>query len=357
MPRAYGTDTLVEGAAGQFHLVCTTSKGWMARRERTPTTRSLPGTAVSWDGDWFEVLAAETLGRNAIRYTLAAWPDSEAIRHPSGYGEAFEAARGARAVEIRTDEARRRLLTLLAPLTGLLPCEVQERLTDRYGIPSLLPTYLSLIAPTLYGVACLHWWVRFMADGTPPPVSSVMLLAGSYALSESIIRLRITMSVNRPVGSAPGIIGHSLFDLWRRWRRGPDSEAELRARSQAMRGPGPDAARLLADRYKMLEPMLALLPEEDQRALQASFGFDPQLWGRRTATLLLTLCVLGAASDIAAITLGGRGIGSLASLVVAAILGIEQVLRLAALRSGPAGSMLGALVRPFAKPLLAPAAP
>jgi len=65
-------------------------------------------------------------------------------------------------------------------------------------------------------------------------------------------------------------------------------------------------------------------------------------------SVLLLLACAGAISSFASLP----RFSALVSLVVAAGIGIEQVVRLSAFRRGPAGSILGALVRPFARKLL-----
>ena len=103
----------------------------------------------------------------------------------------------------------------------------------------------------------------------------------------------------------------------------------------------------------MLEPLLALLPPADQETLERHFAFDPQRWGRRTSLFILLFAGANVLISIAAFRSGTDVFLDFAALVLGGFLIVEQILRRRALAEGkPAGSVLGALVRPLARPLL-----
>jgi hypothetical protein len=103
----------------------------------------------------------------------------------------------------------------------------------------------------------------------------------------------------------------------------------------------------------MLEPFLSLLSPEEQGRLEERFGFDPIRWGKITAALILLVCganVFTAAVNAAASRAGGA---DAAWLLLGTPLTLEQIARWRRLRElRPAGSVLGALVRPLARRLL-----
>lgn len=103
----------------------------------------------------------------------------------------------------------------------------------------------------------------------------------------------------------------------------------------------------------MLEPLLALLTPAEQNDLELRFGMETLRWGKITAILLL---VVGGANLVASLALfvaGAGGFGDLVWLVAGAGLSIEQIARLREIARGrPAGSVLGALVRPLVGKLL-----
>ncbi len=114
-----------------------------------------------------------------------------------------------------------------------------------------------------------------------------------------------------------------------------------------------DAERDALDRFRMLEPMLSLLSSGEQERIVGSFPFDAVRWGKITAWILLAVGGSNALVSLLDLAVGRFDAASALWLVVGGLLAIEQILRLRRLRAGvPAGSVLGALVRPLARPLL-----
>jgi len=341
-PRAYGEDRLELADESERVLLCPVAKAWTARRERTLTAAEHPGTAVSWGDAIFEVAAAEPLGGGAIRYRLVPWRDEHAIRRMEHYDAANEAARAAERGDLRGRAGARGLSIALAPIAGLLPGRVQERMEHEVGAPAVAMTVASAMPLLLLGVwgfveravggrlaggPELPWWLL--------PSIPVAL----YLVVESALRLASAVAMGRPMGSLPVVLA---WEAWGAIRGEPAARPATRLPEESD-----------ADRYRMVEPFLALLTPDEQSRLEERFGFDPIRWGRITAALILLVC---GSNVFAAAVNAATGRGSLADaawLVAGTLLSIEQIARWRRLRDRrPAGSVLGVLVRPLARRLL-----
>src|SRR6185436_7440513 len=129
---SYGSDRVrVDGE--RIVLSSRLPKGWTARVARTLTSAEFPGTAVLWDEQYFEVVAAQSLP-HGVRYTLEPWPDPHAMRVTARYDEASEAALAAEWRAAIAREKKRKTAGALALLAGHLPAIVQERLGAELGV-------------------------------------------------------------------------------------------------------------------------------------------------------------------------------------------------------------------------------
>ncbi|MEP6995818.1 MAG: hypothetical protein ABI968_14945 [Acidobacteriota bacterium] len=351
--RAFGADRLDAGAGGEIWLVCPVPKSWAPRQDKTLTRAEYPGTAVSWQGGVFEVLRAEPLTDGSIRYRLAAWEEGHAIRRMEQYDDASQAARETESGDRRDRVRHRRLSILLAPLAGLLPGAKQKDMESEFGAPALAMTISSALPLFVIGFLGLF---RNLIGGLGGGLGLPGYLAppfpvALYLFGESALRLASAFAMGEPMGSLPVVIA---YEAWKEARApGPEPHADPSAAAQS-RG---DLAleRSLHDRYTMLEPLLSLLPPSDQRVLNARFGFDPIRWGRLTMGVLI---LVGGANALIALMNFGVGAGGFIDgfwLLAGGFLCVEQLRRRKLLKAGqPAASVLGALVRPLAKPLLAP---
>ena len=331
--------------------MCPIPKSWTARVPRTLTSAEHPGTAVEWDGVLYEVTEAEPQADGGMRYGLAPWEDRHAVRRAERYDAVTEEIRAGERRDRSRDVARRRLSILFAPVLGLLPGETQKRMERDFGAPALGMTIASALPLLVIGflgvfealaglagaAATLPFWLA------PPAPLAV------YLFVESALRLASAVAAGEPMGTLAAELVAALT---------PRAGGKALAGKPAGAGKTPPAEPDLDEErdrelFGVLEPVLALLPRADQEALVRRFGFDALRRGRATAAVLLALAVLNTVVSVSAF--GSResvAAGILWSLP-AAYLAVEQIRRWRAFAEGrPAGSVLGAIVRPFARPLL-----
>jgi hypothetical protein len=348
-PRAWGSDRAEAAPDGTLLLECEVGKAWLARVAGSQTRSEHPGTAVEWDGELYEVLAVEALAGKAVRYRLAAWEPRHAIRRIERYDEANEAARHAASAELSTDREKRRLAILLSPIVGHLPGAVQKKMEHDFGAPAVMMTIVSTLPFLILSVVGLIAFMVNGLSGTQALRAGIFAnpLVGGYFFVESALRIYSAFLQREPMGS---LLGHFAYVTWTLARGRPAAPAAAPAATPTA---APLAGRALQDRYMMLEPFLALLAPADQGALERSFGFDPRRWGRTTSLLILLVAGLSVLISLFAFLSRTGGFPDLAVFVVGGFLVVEQIGRRRALADGkPAGSILGAFVRPLALPLL-----
>jgi hypothetical protein len=346
---AFGEDRVERGPGEEAALLCPVSKpSWTPRREKTLTTAAYPGTAVEWNGQIFEVRRAQPLPEGGMRYVLAPWDEGHAIRRLERYDAESERGRSDTRNDLASRVRRRRASILLAPLAGFLPGNVQKEMESEFGAPAIAMTIASALPLAVIGFLGLLDRLLGMFGGPGAGLGFPVWLAPPYFIAlylfgESALRLGSAIAMEEPMGSFPVVV---CYAAWREAREprlpppGADVSAERRGR---------DAS----DRFRMLEPLLALLSAAEQETLTRRFGFEPVRWGRITAAILLVLSgtnFLVAIMNLSAGTL--RFADGLWLLAGGALTG-EQIRRLRLLAAKrPAGSLLAFLVRPLAKPLL-----
>ena len=92
MPRPLGRDRLEPTSDETIALLSLHPKPWAGREEVSPRAPVLPGTAVRWDGELFEVLSVEPRPGGGWRHVLAPWDDRFLVRTLVEYGDAGAAA-------------------------------------------------------------------------------------------------------------------------------------------------------------------------------------------------------------------------------------------------------------------------
>src|SRR5712692_180778 len=344
--KSFGHDTVLPQKDGSFLLDCPMPKGWIGRKTGTQTSAEHPGTAVRWEEQIFEVVEAAPGERGGIRYRLAPWEGRHAIRVVAAYDGAAEEARGLEQTERLTGIWKRRASILLAPLAGLLPGPVQLRMEGDFGAPARWMTFFSAFPLFVIGVLrILDARLAMMGAGALlPPWLALPIFVAVYFALESAVRFWSLIFAGEPMGSLPGVVAYEA------WRLAGGASAPISAR------PAPPKWDP-SDTYKMLEPFLALLSPEEQEWIEGRHSFDPLRWGRRSAILVGILAITNVVISLGMLAQGHDDFWDFAWLLVGGYLCVEQVIRLRRIGQGhPAGSALGALVRPLARNLLGPAA-
>jgi len=335
---SYGGDR-VRVVGDTILLSCRTPKGWTGRVERSLNQTEFPGTAVLWDDAMYEVIKVEPIPAG-VRYVLRAWKDSHAIRVSQRYDAESEAHRATEHRDTIVREQKRKSVNLFALVTGHLPAIVQERLASETGVLAARLTFLSLFSQWAAIFACVSVIVIRVMRQEQAPNWAIILTA--YLVIEAGFRFLINWTQTRPVGSTAGVIVYILYWLLT-GARAPTSPFAA-PKGHAIVIPETPHDHKLADSMTMREPIATLLPVLDQQRLAERHGYDYRRSAYGMATIILIGSLLGIATSI-------RG-GAIASLVTATILAVEQVVRLIALRNGPAPSVIGWIVRPFMRDLL-----
>lgn len=211
MPEAHGVDRVRPLADGRWMLTTPSSKGWQAR-SLAVGTRAHPGTAVLWDGECYEVIAAESRGET-VQYVLAEWDGRQAIRRAERYDAESEAGRAVAMRDAAADARTRRTLVMLMFFTGQLPNPVQEEWELRYAFPAARATMSSAVPIGVLGALfTIMLIVMMFGAGFGIPVGfTKWAVIGPYLLLVSGIR--ITSAVDgRPMGTPAGTI------FWLLWR-------------------------------------------------------------------------------------------------------------------------------------------
>jgi hypothetical protein len=346
--RAHGRDRVRE-SGGRILLLSAISKGWTARVPKTLTTSEHPGTAVIWEDQYFEVIEAALQQSGGVRYVLAPWRDEHTIRTFERYDGESEAQR----IADYRRAARQRKASVVSRLFGVvlghLPEPVQARLQDDVGVVPSRMTILSCVPPMIWVGYSIWAAVDAKIKGTAPPFPPLVWVFIQFELLESLVRFFVAMSQGRGMGSAIGTLAYIIY-----WGLSPKREKLVspfggRGYSTASAMPVPeDVAR--ADALEMKSPMLTLLTADEQQQLAERYGFDYRRHAYGTAWIILVFAILGAVTSILKMPDGG-GVLTLLSIFVAGGVALEQILRLRTFPRGPAGSVLGALVRPFVKSL------
>ena len=356
--RPYGADRVEPSPEGGVWLICREPTGWHPRRGRAHTAGEFPGTAVRWETDVFEVVEALAGADGTHRYRLEPWPDRHAIRGIQEYDATSRERRSRERAGYRESIAKRRLAILFAPILGHLPGPVQARMESEFGAPafgmtvaSALPLFALGFVSWLYGMA-LAYGAGLFAGGSGAPdggasapslPSLLPLPLALYLVIENGLRLGLAFVRAEPIGSLPGALVYAIVHAFR----------GQRPLARPFSGLPATPEQALRDRYRMLEAVLGLLAPAEQEGLAQRFGFEPLRWGRWTAILLLVVGGANVLSSLIALAAGAGGVADLLWLFAGAALSVEQVGRLRRIARGkPAGSILGAFVRPMAETLI-----
>ncbi len=351
MRSPYGSDR-ARAVGDKLILHSRISKGWTPRTPKTLTNSEHPGTTVLWDDEYFEVLSAELMQEGGVRYVLVPWREEHTIRKFEPYDEESEARIAADYTRAKKQQRLSVLTRISGIVLGHLPAPVQNHLGNELGISPMRMTLVSCIPPlVLFGV-CAYLKGGAMIDEKVSPIPVWLWCVTVFLVLESGIRFFVAMSQNRPMGSLPGTIVYALFRALAGSRAGhlPKATEESGDGVFFMVPPPDDVA--LRDSLTMRAPMLTLLPAGEQARVARHFGYNYREHAFGITWVLLGFALVGVGSSWVKVQ-NGRGSTAVISLIVAVALAIEQLYRLVALRHGPAGSVLGVLVRPFLRDLLA----
>jgi hypothetical protein len=184
--------------------------GWQARAAGGVTQAVFPGTAILFEGKYYEVSRIERRPGAVPRYLyyLSPWEETFPIRTQFAYTpqECLRLAADVRRAQ--QDSKTLLVLHLLTPFVGMLPRSDQLRIANRYGLNPLRTTGVSAVCFLGLGILLVLLTVVLMSDplaleGVPllgrlsPLLSSVLGLAW---VVESILRLQSIKS-DEPMGS------------------------------------------------------------------------------------------------------------------------------------------------------------
>lgn len=345
----YGSDR-VRAAGGKVILHSPLAKGWRARVAKTNTSAEFPGTAVLWDDHYFEVLEATPLDSGAVRYVLAPWPDQHTIRTFEPYDAASEERRREDFERARRQRRASGSSRLAGILLGHLPEPVQNHLRDELGVVPSRMTLLSCVIPVAFVGACVWRRAGAAIAQQASPVPQWLWFVCAYLLVESAIRFYTAMSQSRAMGSLlGGILYLAFWSLRRNRAKLPSPFASRGENYKTIIIPPPDDVAL-RDSIEMRAPLLTLLTPAEQRELAQRYGFDYRRHAAVFAWTILVVAVAGVVTSYMKVSTAAT-LSALLSMFCAAAVAIEQVARLLAFKRGPAGSIFGALVRPFVRDL------
>lgn len=347
---AHGSDR-VRLVGGRALLFSALPKGWTPRTAKTLTHSEHPGTAVLWDGEYYEVIAADAMASGGVRYVLEPWRDEHVMRTVAEYDDASEA----RLLEDHQRAERQRRGSVLARIGGVvfgqLPAAVQARLASDLGVSPAAMTIVSCIPPLVLFGACAWVSVGATLRMQTSPVPPWLWIVSGFLVLEAAIRFQVAMSQNRGMGTSLGVALYIAY-----WSLSP-KRAQLVSPFEEPRGEGvfmipPPDDVALRDSLESRGPFLTFLTPAEQRKLVARYGFEYRRHAVPITWAFLVCALLGVISMGSKLSGGGGTFTTVTSFVLAAVVAAEQIVRLVRIRRGPAGSIFAVLVRPFARDLL-----
>lgn len=337
--RAYGHDRCRE-VRGRWILHSRIPKAWTPRTPATLTHAEFPGTAVLWDDEYFEVVDATPLAHGGVRYVLLPWREDHTIRTFEAYDGDSERRRMADHELAQRQRKASATARWSGVVLGHLPAVVQEELQNRLGVNPSRMTLSSAVPPiALFGICVFLGAGALLGQNTMRiPIYVVLPLAAMAA--ESIIRMTIALSTTRGIGSVAGWIAY--LGWWLATGRRGISPIAGRGESVAFTPP----ARTVdaRDKYELMEPLLTLLPAAEQQQFARRWGFDYRSHANGVAAIVLLFASVGAWTSYGRFTESGS-VSAIVSAAIASFVAVEQLVRFLLLRRGPAGSVLGLLVR------------
>lgn len=346
--RAFGSDR-VRTSGERVVLLAAFSKGWTARTPKSNTHSEYPGTTVLYEEQYYEVVEATAADGERVRYVLEPWREEHTIRQFEHYSEEAEARRLA---DYNLAKKQRRASTASSwsgLLLGHLPEPAQRRLQNDLGISPSRITIVSCIPPLVVFGVCIYLGVDAYIRGAKSPVPGWLFFVAAFMTVESFVRFQVAMQQGRGLGS---VIGTALYILY--WSLSPNKAklaSPFNERGDALFTLPPPDDVALQDALTLKGPILTLLSRREQEQLAERYGFDYRKHAYGLTWIMLVCSLLGVVTSYVKVS-GGAGASVLISMFVAAIVLLEQLVRLVQLQRGPAPSMFAPVVRPFARDLL-----
>lgn len=340
--RAFGNDRAGTAGEGKFFIASRLSKGWTVRIAATMVRAQRQGTAVLWEGAYYEVVECEHLANGGVRYVLEPWREEDVMRITDSYDEESEARRIEEHRKAIAREQKRKSANWLGIFTGHLPAIVQQEMAFELGInPPRLTMLSALPLIPLCGIPCFLF-VGAAISGEAPPIPLSVFIPLAYLTAESIFRLNMGFMGNA-FGSLPGFIAYSIYDVvtGRSATRKRATDQQKGSAVPISDAP-PDVA--VQDAFIIREPLITLLSTAEQQRALERFDYDYRKHAPVIAAIILIFAVIGIASSIST--------HAFLAAIVATLLAIEQIWRLISFRTRPTGSVLGVLARPFVRKLL-----
>jgi hypothetical protein len=346
--RAFGSDR-VRASGERVILLAAFSKGWTARTPQTSTHSEYPGTTVLYEEQYFEVVEATAADGERVRYVLEPWREEHTIRQFEHYSEEAEARRIADYHLAKRQRRASAASNWSGLLLGHLPEPAQRRLQNDLGIAPSRITIVSCIPPVvLFGVSIYLAVDAYMRNAESPIPRGLFFLLAFMAL-ESFIRFQVAMQQGRGLGS---VLGTLLYILY--WSLAPNKAklaSPFNERGDALFTLPPPDDVALQDALTLKGPILTLLSRREQEQLAERYGFDYRKHAYGLTWIMLVCSLVGVVTSYVKVSAGAGG-SVLLSLLIAAIVLLEQIVRLMQLQRGPAPSIFAPVVRPFARDLL-----
>lgn len=336
----------VRVAGDKIILFSRIAKGWTARVPRSGTHSEHPGTAVLWDERYYEVLHADVMQGGGIRYVLFAWRDDMTIRDFQLYDDASEARIAADWEAVMRQRKHGRLAWLSGLVLGHLPAPIQNRLANEYGVSAPRMTVISTIPSLVLLGVCAWLYASAQLKVEPSPMPTWVWLIAIYSVFESTARYLVYMGQNRAMGSLPGTIVYAILSIL-----APQRFPWPRERGAETFTLAPDEDTVRLDRVRMRMPLFTLLSPAEQHRLAQRYDYDYREHAYTPAYILLCGALFGVIMEFQRVR-GNGGISAWISFVVAGVLMVEQLVRLATFSRRPAGSVLAPVVRLFVRSYL-----
>ncbi len=173
--------------------------GWNA------ASPSMPGTAVVWEGEVYEVAARVDSGHGQ-RWVLRPWPESVTMRRVVQLDCALVASRFEHELSGRRRRRLRWWTIPILPLLGLAPGSVQQRLAEDWGVASGVATWSSALVEMLLGgfAVVQGLTVVFGGEWFMPTWLRWSIVIGPLLFFEALVRMVLAVANDEPVGSLLG---------------------------------------------------------------------------------------------------------------------------------------------------------